>query len=188
MKLILLRCPNCSEPLKPENDDLVLACSNCHTPVAIATNGPVKMRVQYAVPERFKLGNSQRWVPFWVFQGRVRIQKRETQGRSKKDRKSSEALWGIQRHLYVPAWDLDMQMAQDVGSKMIKDQPKFSFVDQPDEVRLVPVTVKPKDAEKLLEFIVLAIEARRRDWLKDLKFQLDAGEPELWALPENSYR
>ena len=140
------------------------------------------------MPAGFKIRDDQLWVPFWVFQGLVKIRRRETQGRSRKDKKRSEALWGVQRQLYVPAWDLDMTVSQDIGSKMIQDQPELTFINQPQDARFIPAIVKPNDAKKLLEFIVLAIEARRRDWLKNLEFSLDVGEPEMWALPENSYR
>ena len=123
MKLILLRCPNCSQPLKPNNDDVILACENCHTPVAIATNGPVKMAVQYGRPVNVQPDQT-RWMPFWVIQGKVDITRRETQG----------------------------------GRSLAKEAQAF-----------------------------LAIEARRRDWLRNLDFELRLGEPELWALPEHAY-
>jgi hypothetical protein len=55
----------------------------------------------------------------------------------------------------------------------------------PAEVTLASATVAPADAQKLLEFIILAIEARRQDWLKELNFHLDVNEPELWALPQS---
>ncbi len=105
MKLILLRCPNCGEPLEPGNDDVVLACNNCHTPVAIAVNGPQKMAVRFVDPGKTGKGNW--WFPFWVFKGQVRIQKRETQGGSRSGRKDSEKMWGMTRHLYVPAWEME---------------------------------------------------------------------------------
>ena len=43
----------------------------------------------------------------------------------------------------------------------------------------------PADAKKMLEFIVLAIEARRQDWLRELTFHLEVGQPDLWALPQS---
>lgn len=186
MKLILLRCPNCSEPLHPDNDDVVIACSNCYTPVAIAVNGPQKMTIRYAV-----IGNKpisgKRWLPFWVFEGRVNIRRRGTQGGSRSGRKESEKLWGSPRRLYVPAWDLDLHNAQDIGSQLIQEQPDVQFMEQPENVQLKSTTVTPKDARKLLEFVILAIEARRRDWLKELEFDLEINDPELWSMPEGAF-
>lgn len=186
MKLILLRCPNCSEPLNPDNDDVVIACPNCLTPVAIAVNGPQEMTVRFVVPVNKAVSGS-RWFPFWVFEGHVHILRRETQGGSRSGRKESEKLWGSSRRLYVPAWELDLHNAQEVGSQLIQKQPDIQFVNHPENAQLISVTVTPTDARKLLEFVILAVEARRRDWLKDLEFDLEINDPELWGMPEGTF-
>jgi predicted RNA-binding Zn-ribbon protein involved in translation (DUF1610 family) len=186
MKLILLRCPNCNEPINPDNDDVVIACPNCHTPIAIAVNGAQKMTVRFAMPDN-KGVSGNKWYPFWVFEGRAHILRRETQGGSRSGRKDSEKLWRASRRLYVPAWDIDMHNAQEIGSRLIQEQPDIHFVNSPENGQLISTTVTPKDARKLLEFIILAIEARRRDWLKDLDFNLEINNPELWGMPEESF-
>ena len=71
---------------------------------------------------------------------------------------------------------------------MVQQQPSFEKIDRPQEAHLQTALVTPKDAKKLIEFIVLAIEARRKDWLRDLQFELDMGAPNLWTLPEGTYR
>jgi hypothetical protein len=83
----------------------------------------------------------------------------------------------------VPAWELSLNQAQSIGSDMIQRQPALQPAPPPTEARLTPVTLPPQDALNILEFIVLAIEARRPDWLKRLDFDLKVGEPALWALP-----
>jgi hypothetical protein len=186
MKLVLLRCPNCAEPLKPDNDDVVLACKNCHTPVAIAVKGAVKMPVQFAIPPRHEPG-SKRWMPFWVFTGKVNITVRETQG-GRSQEKEAVSLWGVQRRFFVPAWELGSHVAQDIGSRLIERPPTYGKIDRPEEAHLQTAIISPSDAKKLIEFIVLAIEARRKDWLRDLEFNLEVGEPQMWAVPEDSFR
>jgi len=168
MKLILLDCPNCSHPLQPDNDDIVFACPNCHLAVHLGAEGPEITSIRYAL-RRADKGDKGVWAPFWVFDGKVKIRKRETQGR-RSNTKDSLKTWEALRRFYVPAWDLNIHTAQDVGTKA--------------EVKLVPATVSPADALKLLEFIVLAIEARRKDWLKELVFDIDVGEPILIGLPQ----
>jgi hypothetical protein len=71
---------------------------------------------------------------------------------------------------------------------MVQRPPSFEKIDRPEGAHLQAAIVTPKDGKKLIEFIVLAIEARRKDWLRDLEFELDVGESKLWALPEGSYR
>ncbi|MFZ0545091.1 MAG: hypothetical protein WAM60_06620 [Candidatus Promineifilaceae bacterium] len=186
MKLIALRCPTCSEPLAVENDDVVVACGHCQEMVAIAQNGPVKMAVRFAVADgRQPPGNQ--WVPFWVFNGRAVIVRRETQGGGGSAEKESRRLWESPRALYVPAWEIAMNTAQSIGSRLIEQQPNFQPIERPEGVQLVSATVTPGDARKLLEFIVLAIEARRKDWLKNLVFNLEVGEPQMMALPQKMF-
>jgi hypothetical protein len=88
----------------------------------------------------------------------------------------------------VPAWDLNVHTAQEVGSRLVVSQPEFTTVNQPKQLNLVPAIVKPADARKLLEFIILAIEARRKDWLKEFAFNLEVGKPQLWALPRSGLK
>ncbi len=186
MKLVLLRCPNCSEPLKPGNDDVVLSCTNCYTPVAIAVNGAVKMPVKFAIPGGYQV-TSKRWMPFWRFDGQARISRRETQGgRSQTDK--AKQFWSTSRTFFVPAWELDPRIAQDVGSRLVQNPLPFVVIDQPASALIETAVVTPNDAKKLIEFIVLAVEARRKDWLQDLAFELETNEAEMWAVPEDAYR
>ena len=176
-----MRCPACNHSLTPENDHVVVACQRCHAAVHIGDEGLSEMPVHYAAP-----GGADpvgRWLPFWVFHGRVNIDRRETQ-RGGSGQEDAERLWGEPCDLYVPAWELSLRTAQDLGSKMIQQQPVYQALSPPAEVDLASVTLTPEDALKMLEFIVLAIEARRPDWLKRLDFHLEVGEPALWALPE----
>jgi hypothetical protein len=66
---------------------------------------------------------------------------------------------------------------------MILHQPGYQTVAQPADARLTPVTLTTEDALKMLEFIILAIEARRADWLESFDFHLEVGEAALWVLP-----
>ena len=181
MKLLALRCPNCDRPLTPDNHHVVTLCEQCATAVHIGDEGLTRLTIQCAAPATG--ATVTHWQPFWLFQGQVNILRREVQsGNSEKD---SRRLWGQPRTLYVPAWELLMVTAQNIGSAMIQQQPVYQPIPQPAEFQLTPVTVTADDALKLLEFIVLAIETRRKDWLKNLEFRLDVGRPELWALPAN---
>lgn len=186
MKLLALRCPNCSNPLAVENDDIVMACHHCGEMVAISQNGPVKMPVRFAVPNGQKNPGNQ-WAPFWVFKGRVVIKRRDTQGVFGSAEKESRKLWSSVGTFYVPAWELSMHTAKHVGSNMIQQQPQLQPIERPNGAAFTSATVTPGDARKLLEFIVLAIEAQRKDWLKNLEFALEVDEPQMMALPQRMF-
>jgi hypothetical protein len=181
MKLVALYCPDCREPLAAENDHVLTSCGGCSQALYLDDEGVRRQKVFYVAPAG---DQDRRYLPFWVYAGRVLVDRRETQGGGSGGQKESEAMWAEPRRLYVPAWELSMQTAQQVGSFLIARQPEFDFVTRPEGATLLPAVVTPADALKLLEFIVLAIEARRKDWLKSIAFRLEVGEPELWALPE----
>lgn len=95
-------------------------------------------------------------------------------------------MWQELQRFYVPAWELSVHQVQDIGSRLVQRQPEMRFVEQPAGLNLIPATVNPADAHRLLEFIVLAIEAGRRDWLKEIDFELEVGDPELYVLPKSA--
>jgi hypothetical protein len=186
MKLILLRCPNCQHALKPDNDEIVFTCPNCHRPIMLDEEGPHLAAVRFAIPENYQ-GSPTEWAPFWVFDGRVNILRRETQGGRSSD-KDAQKTWEAIQRFFVPSWDGSVHIAQEIGTKITLRQPRLTTLEQPGEVILTPATVSAEDSLKLLEFVVLAVEARRKDWLKELQFDIEVGEPQMFALPESSLR
>lgn len=194
MKLVALRCPECNEALAAENEHIVVTCERCGTSVRIGDQGLSRVSVSYARPESGS--RTVRWQPFWVFHGRVHIQRRDAKGSGSGVAQVLGLLnlvsgsddkplinWAEPRDLYVPAWELSPQAAKEMGGNLVHRQPSLERVPQPPDARLSPATVTPDDALKMLEFIVLAIEAQRPDWLENLDFRLEVGEPVLWALP-----
>jgi hypothetical protein len=188
MILVPLRCPSCQQLLPVDNDDVLIDCAQCCTAVLVDDEGVRTIEVRFAVSSP-AAGQAVGWLPYWVFHGHVHIRERETQGGggwgilgATPDAESRQ-LWGNQRQLYVPAWNLPLREAQAIGSKLIEAQPAYSFIPRPENARIQTATISADDAAKMLEFIVLAIEARRKDWLKRLVFELELEPAQLWALP-----
>ncbi|GJM40843.1 MAG: hypothetical protein DHS20C20_11250 [Ardenticatenaceae bacterium] len=181
MKLLALRCPTCAQSLKPQNPEVVvLGCANCGTAVSLHESGLDTIPLQFATPA---VDTFDAWLPLWVFNGRVNIANRQTQGRNKEAQQHSEQLWGSPRRLYVPAWELPTETASQLGGDLVQRQPTFQQTEPPNNFTLVEAIVTPDDALKMLEFVVLSIEAARKDWLKELQFTIEAAKPQLWAIP-----
>jgi hypothetical protein len=68
--------------------------------------------------------------------------------------------------------------------QLLKQPPVLNAIPRSSGVHLTPVVVSAEDARKMLEFLVLSLEAGRDDWLKTLDFQIETGLPELWAMAE----
>jgi hypothetical protein len=181
MKLLALRCPTCAQPLKPQNPEVVvLRCAGCGTAVSITHTGLTTTTIEFAAPDVAKFDG---WLPLWLFNGRVNITSRQTQGRNKQAEQDAQQLWGYPRRLYMPAWDLPTAAACQLGGDLVQRQPQFQPSAAPSQGNFVEAVLAPEDALKLLEFVVFNVEAGRRDWLKELHFTIEAEPPQLWALP-----
>jgi len=177
MTLLVVRCPACGNPLTPGDDDLVLACAQCGAALHLADEGLQPIEIQYAQTNLAKTGP---WRPWWIFRGRVNLIKRETQGGNRSD--EARQFWAQPRVMGVPAWELSIAAIKQAGVQLLKQPPVLNATPRPSGVRLTPVVVSAEDARKMLEFLVLSLEAGRDDWLKTLDFQIEVGVPELWAI------
>jgi hypothetical protein len=184
MKLLLLHCPLCTEPLAPDTPEAVIYdCPSCQTPVAITDTGLAVETVQFVTPAQSEAEKVTDWMPFWLFQGRIHIDKRETQRDRRAKTAEVEHLWSQPRRLFVPAWTVDMHNARDIGSALVQRQPVFVSVERPSGAQMRTATVTAEDALKMLEFIIITIEAQRDDWLRDIEFRMELGSPTLYAIP-----
>lgn len=182
MKLLLLRCPVCGEGLKPRNEDIIFGCPNCQAAVSLTDQGIHQTEVRYAEPER-DLSEVTHWLPIWVFNARVHIKSRETQGGSGKHREEAERMWQEPRRLYVPAWEQPVPQARQQGHQMVLRQTVWNPIERPAGAVITAAVIDQQDARQFLNFIILSIEAERKDWLRDLKFDIEAGSAVLWAVP-----
>ena len=177
MTLLVVRCPACGVTLTPGDDDLVVACPQCGAALQLADEGLRPIEIQYAQAD---LTRPVTWRPWWIFRGRVNLIKRETQGGNRSD--EARQFWVQPRVMAVPAWELSIAAAKQAGVQWLKQPLALNAMPRPSGMRLTPVVVSAEDARKLLEFLVLSVEAGRDDWLKTLDFQIEVGAPELWAL------
>lgn len=187
MKLLLLRCPVCQEPLKPADRDIVLPCANCHEAIRLDDQtGISQATVRYAVP--LNPNQVTDWLPVWVSHGRVNITTRKTQGVNQKALKASQAMWSQPRTLYAPAWELPIPQARKIGSGLTESQPMWVEGARPSNQLFKAANVASADVRNLIELIILTIEAERKDWLEDLAFTLEVPPPELWIVPAENGR
>lgn len=179
MKLLLLRCPKCNQALSPGQDDRVIQCPNCHEAVSLDEDGLRLLPVQYVTPIQPR---PEAWLPFWVYRGEVTIQVRETQGgHSAQD--EARAFWAKTRFVYIPAWSCELAEARVLATELLKKQPLLMAVSAPEGATFPPVALAPEDGRKLVDLVIVSIEAGRRDWMEKLKYDLRLDSEALWLLP-----
>jgi hypothetical protein len=179
MKLLLLRCPKCNHALAPGQNDQVVQCPNCRAAVAIGESGLRLLPAQYGastVPE------PPAWLPFWVYRSEVTIKQRNTQG-GRSAEKDAREFWAQPRQVYVPAWAGELAEARDLVRRLLERQPVVEAVTPPEAASFQPAVVTAEDARKLLELVIVSLEANRNDWMEALDFDLQLDSEALWLLP-----
>ncbi|HTP11023.1 MAG TPA: zinc ribbon domain-containing protein [Anaerolineae bacterium] len=177
MTLLVVRCPACGNPLAPGDDDLAIACTQCGAGLLLADDGPQPIEIQYA---QSSLARVNTWRPWWIFTGRVNLIRRETQSGNRSE--EARRFWAQPRVMSVPAWELSISAVKQAGLQMLQQPPALKAIPRPSGAQLTPAVVSAEDARKMLEFLILTLEAGRDDWLKTLDFQIEAGPPQLWAI------
>jgi hypothetical protein len=129
--------------------------------------------VHFAKPRE---ADNLRWLPFWVMPVRVQIAERQSYGRDQ----APEARWDSPQRFVLPAFDTTPEEAAKWGARFLREAVQL---EAGPVGTLSGVTVTPEEAQALAEFVVLTLEAERRDKIKSLRAVLDFGEVELWCLP-----
>ena len=170
-----LLCPNCQAPVPAQPDEVAWLCDTCQHGLYLTADAslkPLEVFFSSQIPAR-SAGR-----PFWVSPGSVRFTQRDTyQGDSSKE---AAAFWGQQRLFFIPAYEMPLDELVRAGLDLMRHPP----IMQPGSpARFLPVVTPPEDLRPLAEFIVMAVEAARKDALKTVRFDLTLSPPQLWALP-----
>ena len=108
--------------------------------------------------------------------------KRQTQG-GRSAEKDAQAFWAQPRRVYIPAWACELAEARDLVAALLEKQPFLEAIIPPDGAAFEPAAVTPADARKLLELVIVSLEANRNDYLESLDFDLNLESEALWLLP-----
>ncbi len=175
VELILLKCPQCSTPVPAEEDEIAWTCANCGQGWQLNDTGLAPLTVRWMpAPAQAR---PESWRPVWIFAAQVTFTQRENWQRAA----DPDQLWQRPVRFYVPAYTCPLDHLEKLGADLTRQQ---AFL--PTGPALGPlkgVTLLPADAIAAAEFIVLTIEAERKDKIKSINFTLNYGPAELWVLP-----
>jgi hypothetical protein len=175
--LVPLRCIRCDTPVPAEADQVAWVCNQCTQGLLLdEAEGLLPLEIHYAAgiaPD--KLGK-----PFWVARGRVTLQREAHQGWSNKDQKTAYSFWEDPRTFVIPAFTVSLEQLLELSLEKFDVIPKDS---QGQVVPFEPVTLSPMDLPALVEFLVLAREAGRKDKVRKIDISVELNSPVLWILP-----
>jgi hypothetical protein len=174
IELVPLLCIKCQTPVPAEPEEIAWVCAQCGQGMLLdESDGLLPLDVKYAasIPAN-TIGK-----PFWVAEGQVSLQRELYTGN-----KSAEArlLWSQPRRFTIPAYDCPLETLLQYGPQLLLKPPDL----QPGPpARFQAVTLPPGDICSLAEFIVVAIEAERRDMIKQIDVSVKMSDPVLWIFP-----
>jgi len=176
IELVPLRCPGCQTPVPAQPDEFAWACQQCGQGIMLHdVDGLEPITIHYA--EGIPAGQPGK--PFWVAEGTVRLN-RDAYGAFGKRTREAEDFWELPRRFFVPAASLPLEELLSAAVHLLKHP--LNLTSGP-AAPFAPVTLAVEDVKTLAEFVVMAVEAERKDKVKKVQFTLQLGAPELWVLP-----
>lgn len=175
VELIPMVCPNCQQPVLAQPDEVVWICSTCQKGMVLSDeHGLLPQAIHFSTGIPVNTPGK----PVWVAAGTVTLQRETFSGDNSRD---MQQFWAQPRWFIIPAYNLALDPLVDAGLKFLKAP--LSMQESGTPAPFLAVTVHPEDIQPLAEFIILAVEAERRDELQSISFSLQLGPPELWIFP-----
>ncbi|MBW8009966.1 MAG: hypothetical protein FVQ83_01820 [Chloroflexi bacterium] len=177
ISLVPLKCVKCETPVPAETDEIAWVCQTCNTGLLLdEEKGLVPLEIHYSA----KIPDNASGQPFWVVEGQVSLSRDSYTGLGKKTNEAKK-FWSKSRRFFIPAFNCSLDELTGLGKLAITTQPELKAGTA---AHFDPVTQMKKDLRALAEFIVIAVEANRRDKVKKVVIDsIQLGEPELWILP-----
>lgn len=173
IELVPLLCVKCETPVPAEIAQVAWVCQRCGQGLLLdEAVGLVELKVNYSagIPQ----GSTGK--PYWVVEGQARLQREQFSGNQNAE---AQLMWAQPRQFIIPAYTCSLELLLQQGPDFLQKPP---FLQPGSAVPFLPVTLPPADIRPLAEFIVVAIEAERRDMLKKVEVSVQLSEPELWIL------
>jgi hypothetical protein len=118
--------------------------------------------------------------PFWVVEGKLSLQRDAYSGNADRE---AELFWSQPQRFFIPAFDCPLESMLEMGSRLLVNPPALQT--GPPAI-FEAVTLARQDVQAMVEFIAMAVEAGRKDKLKQLYISSDLSAPRLWILPQNT--
>lgn len=173
--LIPLQCIKCQAPIAAQPVEMAWVCVTCGQPMQLDESQPSGL-APLSVTYDARIQAGQRGRPFWVAQGQVSVRRQTYRGN---EERQAQEFWSQPRTFFVPAFACSLDELVSQGMKLLRQPPQPT---PGPPVAFLPVTLSRNDVRPMSEFVVMGIEAERRDMLKTVQIQLSLGTPVLWVL------
>ena len=177
VELVPLVCIKCGVPIVTGPEEVAWVCKSCGQGMTIDDSlGLCALPVSYVVG----LSTTSAGKPFWVVEGQVTLERETYSGNQQK---AAQQFWSQPHQFFIPAYACSLDQLLATGISLIHKPPSLEAGPQ---ASFEPVILPTQDVQAVAEFIVMAIEAERKDMLKSVHFALKLSQPKLWILPVQS--
>lgn len=176
IELVPLICANCSTAIPAEPDEFAWVCAQCGQGWALEPDkglSPLEIHYAAGIPAA-AMGK-----PFWVADGQVSLRRQSYRSVSTQNQEA-EAFWSRPRRFFIPAYQTTLEALLNHAVGLLLNPPELT---PGPSAHFEPITLPLEDVRSAAEFVVVAIEASRKDKLKTLDFSLQISPPVLWVLP-----
>ncbi len=174
VELIPLVCPKCTTQVPAETDEVAWVCAQCGQGLLLDENkGLAQIEVHFAggIPSGAK------GKPYWVADGQVAMQRQTYSGNQESE---AQKYWSQPRRFFIPAFAATLDDRLNLAMNLMAHPPALQAgTAAPFEA----VIMHLEDVTAAAEFVIMAIEASRKDKLKELDISLKLSTPILWILP-----
>jgi hypothetical protein len=178
LRLVPLRCLKCQGNVSAAPGSAVLLCRDCGTGLEVREDGALApIAVSFA---RYAAG-SEAFFPFWTFQARLRLTRRDAAGGGASGGglaarfREKEVL-----RFYCAAFPRDLEDKGRWSLHLTLEQPSLAPAPTPKE--LPAVTVTQADAREIASDLFVTSELQLPDTVRALEFELDLSDPQVVAI------
>jgi hypothetical protein len=177
VELVALRCLRCSTPVPAAPEQVAWACAQCGQGLLLdEEKGLVHLAISYSPAIRPDTPGR----PFWVCTGHVFVERETYQGGSERVEREIQEYWGKGRRFFIPAYAAPLEELLAQSQQLLERPPDLT---EGPPAAFAPVVLSPQDLTAAAEFIVLAVEAGRKDKLRQARVKVVLESPSLWVLP-----
>src|SRR5512133_56916 len=172
IRLVPLLCVQCKAPVPARPDEVAWVCETCGRGLLLDTAPKPGLGECGTQPLDIFFSNAvtpgAQGHPFWVARGQVNLTMRETykgdEGRAARE------FWSAPHLFFIPAWETSLEETIKMGVSLLRTPQRM---DPGGRVPFLSVVTPPGDVRSLADFIVINIEADRKDYLRTVKFDLN---------------
>lgn len=174
VELVPLECIRCGVPIPAELDEVAWRCGNCGQGQQLSEAGLAPLTIHFAASPA-----SADRKPFWSALGQVRFTRRTSYGSDS----PPDPRWSQPVRFWIPAFRLPADRAVAWGGALVRKPPSLQ---EGEPSAVTGVVLSPDRIDPLVRFVVVSLEAERRDNLEAVEFTVELEPAELWCLPFDS--